>query len=293
MAAAQAATSRYTPRGGNDGAESHGQAMYALATGNGLPFPGSSVGARTDCPAGTHGWPCFRDGAVSIVVMITDIFWHNGPGDSNPYSAITGEPSYADVVAATVDNNVRFIGVGQGSGGIAHMQQFGRDVGSVDGTGAPFVSTYAGGDAALTTTVVNQIRALANSAEFDISVDYIDDPSDSVGSFAAFVDHIEANTAGDAARGCDPRPADDTTGDGYPDTFRAVSGGRVCFDIVVKQNDTVMPTVDPQVFRATLRVLGDGFTELDARDVFFLVPGEPDGPDGPDSPQRLGLPQKA
>ena len=42
----------------------------------------------------------------------------------------------------------------------------------------------------------------------------------------------------------------------------------------MKQNDTVMPTTDPQLFRATLRVLGDGFTELDSRDVFFLVPPE-------------------
>jgi len=281
VAAAQAATSGYRPSGGSDGAESHGQAMYAIATGMGLPAP-SGLSARTDCPAGTFGYPCFREGAVPIVVMITDIFWHNGPGDSNPYTAIPTAPSYMDAVNATVDNNVRFIGVGQGSGGIAHMTQFGRDVGSVDGAGNPFVSTYGGSASALTTTVVEQIRALADSTAFDISVEYVDDDSDGVDTFAAFVDHIEANTAGDADRGCEPRAADDTDGDTFPDTFREVAGDRVCFDIVVKQNDTVMPTPEPQVFRATLRVIGDGFTELDSRDVFFLVPGMPEGPGGPD-----------
>ncbi len=37
-------------------------------------------------------------------------------------------------------------------------------------------------------------------------------------------------------------------------------------------NTTVMPTLDPQLFRARIDVLGDGFTPLDNRDVYFLVP---------------------
>jgi hypothetical protein len=49
----------------------------------------------------------------------------------------------------------------------------------------------------------------------------------------------------------------------------------------VKQNDTVMPTLSPQVFRANLRVLGDGFTPLDDRAIFFLVPPRVEVPIGP------------
>ena len=52
-------------------------------------------------------------------------------------------------------------------------------------------------------------------------------------------------------------------------------GNRVCFDVVVKTNVTVEPTEAPQLFRATVEVLGDGFTSLDERDVFFLVPPAP------------------
>ncbi|MAQ15648.1 MAG: hypothetical protein CMN30_12750 [Sandaracinus sp.] len=276
VGAATAATARYTPSGGYDGPEAHGQAMYAVVTGDGLPYGGSSVGPRTDCPAGTFGWPCFRNNAVPIVVMITDVTWHNGPGNANPYSAISGEPEYADVVAATMARNVKFIGIGQGAGGMAHMQQFGRDVGSVDMAGEPFVQQYSGGDAALTAAVVDQVRTLASQTPLDISTVFNDDAADAVDTAAAFLERLEANEAGDAARGCAARTGEDTNGDGFPDIFRDVlPGNRVCFDVVVKTNVTVEPTEAPQLFRATVEVLGDGFTSLDERDVFFLVPPAP------------------
>ena len=59
------------------------------------------------------------------------------------------------------------------------------------------------------------------------------------------------------------------------------AGERVCFDIIVKDNVTVMPTLEPQLFRGTINVLGDGFTPLDERDVFFLVPPTIMDPGGP------------
>ncbi len=279
---AVSALSSYAPSGGGDGPESHVAALWSVATGMALPGR-SGTPAPPPCPAGRWGYPCFRPGAVPIVVLITDIYMHNGPGGAYPYndSTIGGHaPTFDESMAALTANNVRVIGIGQGSGGIAHMNAVSTATGAVDGTGAPLTSVWSGsiGDAVLT-----QIQILANTSRFDISIEFIDDPTDTVETFSAFVERVEANTVGDAARGCDPRAADDTDGDGYPDTFRAVeSGTRVCFDIVVKQNDTVMPTTTPQLFMATLRVLGDGFTELDSREVFFLVPPEPEGPGGPD-----------
>ena len=280
--AAVAALSRYVAGGGNDGPESHVPAVWAVATGSGLPGT-SGTPAPAACPAGHWGYPCFRDGAVPIIVMITDIYMHNGPGGAHPYSdaALGGHaPTYAEAIAALTSNRIRVIGIGQGSGGIPHMQQMARDTGAVDSAGTPLTSVWSGtiGD-----TVLAQIQTLARSTTLDISIEFVDDPSDGVDSFASFVHHVEANVAGDSTRGCAARPAEDTDGDGFVDTFRSVtSGDRVCFDIVVKQNDTVMPTADPQIFRATLRVLGDGFTELDTRDIYFLVPGEIPGPSGPD-----------
>ncbi len=301
-ATAQAAVNLLTTHYGGDGPESLMPALYAVASGLGLPEQSGWDYARSSspdptavytgcpdppafpaCPAGSVGWPCFRSGAVPIVVAITDIDSHNGPGDANLYTAAgsTTAPRYTDTVAALTAARVRVIGIAVYGGGRSHLEAVARDTGAVDGTGAPLVTNWSGG--AIGDDVVNQIQTLANQTPLDISLEYVDDPSDSVDSWAAFVDHVEANTVGDPARGCDPRPAEDTDGDGYPDTFRGVTAGsRVCFDIVVKQNDTVMQTAVPQLFRATLRVLGDGFTELDTRDIFFLVPATVGGPGIPD-----------
>ena len=38
---------------------------------------------------------------------------------------------------------------------------------------------------------------------------------------------------------------------------------------------TVPATDAPQLFRAKVKVYGDGITQLDERDVFFLVPPAP------------------
>ncbi len=267
----QAAVSSLSASGGNDGPESYVPALYATATGSGLAACGP--GPRGACPAGRWGYPCFRDGAVPIVVLIGDNSFHNGPGGAAPYYGIPGAPTYADTIAALRTRNVRVISVWTSGTGVAHIRQLATDTGAVDGSGNPLVTTGTGGTVG--NNVIDQIRILANQSRFDISVRFDDDPSDGVDTFAAFVDRIEANEAGDAARGCEPRAASDTDGDGIKDTFPDVTAGtRVCFDIVVKENTTVMPTADPQIFRATLTVLGDGFTELNSRDVFFLVPGE-------------------
>ena len=267
----QSAVNGLRASGGWDGPESYVPALYATATGSGLSTCGPR--ARMDCPAGRWGYPCFRDGAVPIVVLIGDNEFHNGPGGAYPYSGIPGAPSYAATVAALRERNVRVISVWTSGTGAAHIRQLATDTGAVDGSGNPLVTTGTGGTVGR--NVVDQIRILANQTRFDISVRFDDDPSDMVDTFAAFVDRIEANEAGDAARGCEALPAVDSDGDGVKDTFPDVTAGtRVCFDIVVKENTTVEPTADPQVFKATLTVLGDGFTELDARDVFFLVPGE-------------------
>ncbi|MDQ3034424.1 MAG: VWA domain-containing protein [Myxococcota bacterium] len=273
----------YSVSGGNDGPESHTSALWSVATG--MRLAGNS-GLTTDagCAGGTWGYPCWRDGSVPIVVLISDIYAHNGPGGAYPYNdgSLGGHaPTYPEAIAALTARNVRVIGIGQGTLGRAHLESFARDTGSVDATGAPLYSTWSGG--AIGATVLNQIRVLASQTRFDISITYEDDAADTVDTWASFVDHIEARVAGDAARGCEALPATDTDADGYLDTFEAVTAGqRVCFDIFVKQNDTVMPTAMPQLFRATLRVIGDGFTELDSREVFFLVPPVIDDPGIPE-----------
>jgi hypothetical protein len=285
VAAAQAAANVLTTGWGGDTPEAGFQAAWAAATGNGFTVSGSMlVNNRTGCPAGTFGYPCWRERAVRILVMVGDAPFHNGPGGSEPTSAYFGYERIGDIQ----DRDVRAIGVTTDTGlnpsSAADFRRFATDTGAVDGAGNPLVSVFT-----CTSTgcpvgdeVVNQITTLASQTPIDISVAYEDDGSDAVNTLTAFVDHIEANTAGDPGRGCAARAAEDTNGDGYGDTFRRVTPGNpVCFDIVVRQNDTVMPLLTPQLFRAVLRVFGDGFTELDSRDIYFIVPPMIPDPGGP------------
>lgn len=273
----QAAVNSLRASGGADGPESHGPALFATATGMGLPGRASSAGAlppRMDLPPGRSGYPGFRDGAVRIVVLITDIYMHNGPGGAYAYSDGTlggHAPTFEEVITALNDNSVRVIGVGTSTRPRAHLNAIATGSGAVDADGNPLVTvTSAGG---VDSAVVNQIRTLANDTPIDISLQYVDDDTDMVDTYAAFVDHLEANTAGVLERMCEPRDAVDSDMDGFPDTFEGVTpGNRVCFDIITKQNDTVPATSSPQIFEATLRVRGDGVTDLDERTIYFLVP---------------------
>jgi hypothetical protein len=59
-------------------------AMYLAATGNEAYFGWNRPGIpqRTTCTLGTWGYPCFRDAAFPIMVMVTDSRMHNGPGSA-------------------------------------------------------------------------------------------------------------------------------------------------------------------------------------------------------------------
>lgn len=264
--------------GGNDGPEAQIPALYAVASGEKLPGT-TNMWDPEPCAPGHWGYPCFRDNAVPIVALITDIYMHNGPGNAYPYNDATiggHAPTYQETVDLLNEKRVRVIGIGQGSSGVPHMQTLARDTGTVDEYGEPLVSVW--NNSTVADTVLAQIQILAKSTRLDISAHGVNNPAESVDVVAAFVDRVEANPDGDPARDCEPRAAADPNSVGYNDTFPDVlSGNRVCFDIVPKTNTTVEPTDEPQLFRANIQVLGDGFTPLDEREVMFLVPPKPVG----------------
>jgi hypothetical protein len=281
--AAQAGADRLPLHNGADGPESHVPALYATASGDHtrcLP----AIPAR-GCPAGTFGYPCFRTGAVPIIVLITDYSFHNGPGGANGYTATVGgitPPSYDQAIAALVGNNFKVIGV---NSGIArpHLEQTARDTGAVDLAGTPLVYDIAGTGTGLGDQIINAVRTLANQVPIRVDALPIDDPTDSVDAVVSFILRVEANASGatihDPATGTDrictvtdPLPVDETA-DGHPDYFpRVLPGTSVCFDIHARRNETVPATREPQMFRANIQVQGDRITILDEREIFFLVP---------------------
>lgn len=265
---AQTAVNTMFALGGGDGPESHVPALHAVATGCG----DGSVPADAACgdPA-LIGYPHFRAGAVPIIVLFSDAWFHNGPS-GYAYGTIAGvtPPTYAQTVDALNAIHARVIGVNSSSAR-SDMEQIGRDTGTVDASGTPFVYDQGGDFGNL---VVEAVMAVAHGVPMDIAARAVDDPTDEVDAML-FIDRIvPATTAADpCASGLT------VEGDAFIDVL---PGTMVCFDIFAARNETVEPTTEPQIYMATVQVWGDDVTVLDERNVYFLIPPVIEGPGGPD-----------
>ena len=276
---AQAAVNALGTHYGADGSESDVPALWATATGLGL---GTYLAPTSVCTSGEVGYPCFRSGAVPIIVLITDATFHNGPGGYDPYSGISPiPPTYSEAVTALNAMHAKVIGIwSPGYGDVTgHCTSIARDTGAVDVTGTPLVFGISSSGTGLGTEVVDAIETLAHQVPMDISAVGRDDDTDGVDA-TVFISRIEPNTAGGVADPTDPSmvcvgglAVSDTDGDTYPDVFVDVlPGTTVCFDIYPERNMTVPATEEPQVFIAYIDVLGDSITVLDTREVYFMVP---------------------
>jgi hypothetical protein len=212
---------------------------------------------------------------------MTDVDQHNRPGCSCNYSTVVpgSGPAWATTITALRALNARVVGVNT-SGGRPFLEQLVNETtiaSGATGAAADYVLNAPGGSG-LSATIVDLVRRAA-AVPLDVSAQAVDlvDPGETVDAVAAFVDHLEPNSTG--APGLTSTGGFGTTdltgidADSFADTFLDVTpGAPVCFDIIPKQNDTVPATLVPQVFRAQINVIGDGFTPLDDRVVYFLVP---------------------
>lgn len=273
------------PTIGGDTAEPLTFSAWAAVTGQGgANYTMGSVPARATCagsPAVTHGYPafgypCFRNGALPVVLLATD---EQPLSAGDTYKSPDWDTVVKPVFLAAKAKLVGILGSGFGVGTDTDLRKMATDTGAVDAANgnAPLVFDGAGAGAA--TAIQTGIFRLANGLPLDINAVSTDDPADSVNAIAAFVDHLQTLQLGTAQ--CTNGLTDqDTNADGFKDKFVQVrTGTPVCWKVVSKQNTTVPATDAPQLFRATVSVYGDGITQLDQRDVFFLVP--PKNPDGP------------
>lgn len=253
----------------------------------------SGVNPRATCagsPAqqagfNTFGYPCFREGALPVIMLATDEP-PLGSGDTNKC------PQWATVVRpAMMARSAKLVGIsGSGPSGttVADLRQMATETGAVDSTNnnAPLVFDGAGANAAL--AIENGVRTLANSVPLDMRATAVDAAGDAVDAVMEFVDHLETLQLGtpECTNGLQDR---DVNGDTYREEYVDVRPGTpVCWKVAVKNNTTVPATPEPQLYRANVIVTGDGVTELDRREVFFLVPPVPaDEPIGREAPQRI------
>lgn len=255
-------------------------ATYAAITGQGgAAYSMGSVPARGTCagsPAAmagyqTFGYPCFRQGALPVVLLATD---------EPPIS--TGQtwksPTWSAVLPSFTARKAKLVGIlgsDPTTGTEADLKTMATQTGAVDAANGNAPLVFNGANANAAAAIENGIRTLAAGLPLDISAVGVDDPSDSVDAIAAFVDRLETLQLGtpQCANGLNDV---DTNSDGYDDKYLQVrTGTPVCWKVVSKPNTTVPATDVPQLFRAKVKVYGDGVTQLDERDVFFLVPPEP------------------
>jgi hypothetical protein len=226
----------------------------------GVADPIGGPGMENTCAApmtGRIGCPAFREDAVRILVAFTD---------ENSDDAL----SPVDVGAALRAAQIKFIGVWAGFATSSERDDLVRiamESRSLDRTGAPLV--FNGVNSDVVPAVTSAINEIVEGVPLRVTIEADDEPDDD-GDAIQFIDYLQVNTGGGRCSAL--ASTEDTNGDGHPDAFPAVLPGTpVCWDVNVKQNTTVMPTPEPQVFRARLTVFGDG-SRLDARTVYFLVP---------------------
>ncbi len=258
LSAAQNAVNRLPRHYGADIPESQAQALWAIATGGGL---GGYLSARTGCPAGTWGYPCFRPGTIPIVILLTDAPFHNGPSGYN-YSGTPASTaaSWAATVSALNARSIRVITVDSGTAE-RDARALADATGSYSSSGARYVFEIASNGTGLSAAIVNAVVDLANYNRMDISARAVDTTGTPVDE-RGFVDSITAVGWG-------------------PGSCRSISGGSVFVQClpgthvdfrIAFRNDIVMPTAVAQVFNFFIEVIGNGTFVLQRVPVRIVVP---------------------
>jgi hypothetical protein len=270
--------SRLTLGNGADGPESSSEAIYQTATGLGGSWrytDGTTVDVpRKDCVAipdelsRRRGYPCFRPGALPIVVHVTDVTWHDNHMGANAYTGITPEANDFEAAAnAMLALGGRFIGVCVSGGGRPEAEEMARRTGSVDGAGTPLVYDASGGT--VSDAVIEGIETLAGDTPQDVSTrteNVAGNPDEFDATlFIKAIYPVEGYFGGVPMTGYTSK--DDTT-------FYGVTPGTLVDFGIDFMNDVREPAATAQIFKARIIVVGNGVATLDMRNVYIVVPPE-------------------
>jgi hypothetical protein len=277
---------------GVDLPESGFEALFQIADGGGVTFPGGSVPRFVPVPStpggGTLGGVGFRDGAFPIIIHITDDVSHA----HTDYTAagISGAHSRNQAVAAMNALRARMIGVASQARARAHLEDLaiatdavvpptmaGTCLTGVDGAarpttmlpdgtrGCPLVFDARSNGSGLSSTLVDAVGTLVTAIRLStVSVRVVDDPN---GFIRATIPRSATPPAG-----APPPTVADLDGDSIFDSFVDLTPGTIVTFTIIAFNDTVPRTDVDQVFMVTLQIIGDGITVLDEKPVIIIVP---------------------
>lgn len=307
----RAAFDTLSASGGGDGPESGTFALYEIMTGTGGTWTsgGESYTMHRyigDCLDTGWGAPCFRDGALPIVIHFSDICQHNGPADDcDDYAGITPPaPTFDQAMVEMSTHGARYVGI-NASGGTAcamvtegshcsstggcggspcwFMKQAARQTGSIDLDGNELVYDLPNSvdRATFSDTIVDAIATIATRVPLDISTRVRGDSTDP--------EHVDermfiASRSPACNEGIDPCWTE-PTGVSHADAvltydlstfFGVVPGTRVLFRITFR-NDVFPGESHVALFRAHIDVTAGSSAVLDTRDVYIVVPAVPGG----------------
>ncbi|HEV8322400.1 MAG TPA: hypothetical protein VG389_12360 [Myxococcota bacterium] len=289
--------------GGGDIPEGSMEALYQIATGSGLTIGPTTYVPPVDCTGyvGMLGGACFRTGALPIVVLITDAPFHIPPD----YTAggLPGTHSASMAISALNGLGAKVIGIASNGAARADLEYFAygtqtwlapEDLGAAPGStdcytglsGAihpaaanglcPLVFDVDDMGSGLGGTITDAILGLAELGTIDVSVDLVGEATsvNQVGTPAAPYVLAAGTTSADFINGITPVPPPPPGAIIFGDEFRDVTpGSTVTFDVEA-ENDFLMSEPEPLLFHVVIRVIGDGVTVLDSRDVYLLIPPE-------------------
>ena len=289
--------------GGNDLPESSIEALYQIATGAGRTIGMTQYVLPVSCAGtlGMIGGACFRDGALPIIVLITDAPFQVPP--IYDLAGLTGTATLGGTTSALNGISAKVIGIASNQAARLDLEFFAtatstwldpEDLGAPPGmtdcfTGiggmpnppaangkCPLVFDVAGDGSGLGATIEDAILNLSQLGTIDVSVNLIGETMsvNNVGSPA--MPYVLPGGMDSTAfiNGVTPVPPPPPGATILGGEFRDVTpGSTVTFDVEA-ENNFLMEIPEPLLFHVIIQVIGDGITVLDERDVFLLVPPE-------------------
>jgi len=281
---------------GSDLPESGYEALYQVATGEGVRWPrvGPAPAGQVDPAdldptvpgAGDRGGVGFRQGAFPVVVHVTDQTSHSqtdyvdagiseAHGQEDAVAAMNGIGARVIGIASSFAARAQLEEVALATGGFIPPSEEGCRTGIDEATrppvpfeGAqvcPLVFDVLEDGRGLSETLVEGVVDLVTALRFDtVSVRVV---GDDAGFIQATIPRSAVTPEGSA-----PPTVRDLDGDSVFDAFVGVTPGTLVTFTVLAFNDAVPATDVDQVFTLTLEVVGDGVAVLDQQLVVIVVP---------------------
>lgn len=257
---------------GGDNPESQLEALYQVATGEGL---GVYVEPGPECEDDGRAGVCFRPGSFAIVMLFSDAPMRNVVGITT-----TGQPSrvelegevmnapfipylreYDETIAALQESSIRVVGLWSGSSeGADDMRRVARDSGALDANGQPIVFEIGAAGEELGAGVIGGIELITAGSRHEVRLELSD---------ADLQDGVDPRDLVTSVRALRVDPADGGSSQG--DHFVGVRSGVTVFFEVTFDASSLPRTEEAQRYPLGVSALASDGTRLSDETVDLVI----------------------